>query len=340
MPTPIREGYTFTGWYDNTGKKVGIGGETYTPTSNVNLTARWSVGAYQIILDQQGATDVGTTSVTVNYGSRLPSVEIPDRRYNIVYNYEDGRAATTAVVNYIFGGYYTERNGNGIQYYNQQGVGIKNWDRTSQMVLYSKWTAKSITLPTPTREGYTFSGWYTSKTGGTRVGIGGLPYTPTANLVLYARWTANSYTITLDSQGTTSLGSQRAIAYYGKVLPNIAIPSKKYALKYYYNNGSVHSATYAVYAKFDGYYAGVNGSGTQYFSNLGKGLVTWDKTVNMTVYAKWSPGVTTLVTPTREGYNFKGWYTAQTGGSKVGMGGSQYTVRDNTNLYAHWEKAA
>ena len=45
----------------------------------------------------------------------------------------------------------------------------------------------SITLPTPTRSGYTFDGWYTALSGGTKV-----TYTkmPSASKTLYARWTS------------------------------------------------------------------------------------------------------------------------------------------------------
>lgn len=43
-----------------------------------------------------------------------------------------------------------------------------------------------LTLPTPTRAGYTFNGWFTAASGGSQVSS---PYTPTANITLYAQWT-------------------------------------------------------------------------------------------------------------------------------------------------------
>lgn len=49
----------------------------------------------------------------------------------------------------------------------------------------------SITLPSPTRTGFTFNGWYTAASGGTRVGGAGESYTATTTLTLYAQWTAN-----------------------------------------------------------------------------------------------------------------------------------------------------
>ena len=46
------------------------------------------------------------------------------------------------------------------------------------------------TLPTPTRSGYTFGGWYTSQTGGTRI-TSSTKYTTAGNTTLYARWAKN-----------------------------------------------------------------------------------------------------------------------------------------------------
>ena len=53
------------------------------------------------------------------------------------------------------------------------------------------------TLPTVTRTGYTFAGWYTAKTGGTK--ISSTTTMPSSNVTYYAHWTANKYTITYDS---------------------------------------------------------------------------------------------------------------------------------------------
>lgn len=337
LPTPVRSGYSFVGWYDEKGKKVGEGGTVYTPKSNTRLTARWGGSNYTITFSQQDSTQQGTTSVVVNYGSKLPTIKIPSRAHTIIYNYGDGRSPTTTLVKYEFAGYYTSING-GKQYYDAKGNGINTWDRTSNTVLYPRWIAGSTTLLSPARTGYTFSGWYTESTGGKMVGGPGSRYIPQSNMILYARWLSNSYNITLDTQGAINGKIHVLPIYYGKILPNVAVPIKEYVLKYYYNNGNIQSASYKIRAKFDGYYTGINGTGEQYFSNYGKGLIIWNKTTNATVYAKWSPGTATLVTPTREGYKFKGWFTSQTGGAKVGEAGTKYLVRGDTNLYAQWEK--
>ncbi len=54
-------------------------------------------------------------------------------------------------------------------------------------------SGEKITLPTPTRSGYTFDGWYTASSGGSKIGNAGASYTVTKSITLYAHWTANSY---------------------------------------------------------------------------------------------------------------------------------------------------
>ena len=50
---------------------------------------------------------------------------------------------------------------------------------------------------------------------------------------------------------------------------------------------------------------------------------------------KYSSTYGTLPTPTRSGYNFDGWYTAASGGTKVSSS-TTVTATDNHTLYAHW----
>lgn len=52
----------------------------------------------------------------------------------------------------------------------------------------------AITLPTPTRSGYSCTGWYTATSGGTKRGDAGGSYIPTASETIYAQWSAKTYT--------------------------------------------------------------------------------------------------------------------------------------------------
>ena len=69
---------------------------------------------------------------------------------------------------------------------------IVSYDANGGSCATTSENASSVALPTPTRDGYTFNGWYTAATGGTLVGAAGDSYAPSADITLYAQWTANA----------------------------------------------------------------------------------------------------------------------------------------------------
>ncbi|MBP3284550.1 MAG: InlB B-repeat-containing protein [Clostridia bacterium] len=94
---------------------------TVTVESDHTLYAKWQINSVTVTLDNQGATTAGTASVTATYGSAMPNITIPTK------------------TGYTFGGYYTEANGGGTQYYNTDGSSAKNWDIASATILYAYW---------------------------------------------------------------------------------------------------------------------------------------------------------------------------------------------------------
>ena len=67
-------------------------------------------------------------------------------------------------------------------------------------------------LPTPTRTGYSFSGWYTAKTGGTKI-VSSTMVGSSAGSTLYAHWKANQYTVTFDSNGGMVSTTSKTVTY-------------------------------------------------------------------------------------------------------------------------------
>lgn len=119
--------------------------------------------------------------------------------------------------------------------------------------------------PSPTRTGYSFAGWWTAATGGTKVETNTVVSGATT---LYARWTANTYTVTLDRQEGNG-GTVSVKATYGSALPKITIPTR---------------TGYT----FGGYWTATNGLGTQYYTASGTSARNWDKTANTTLFAHWA----------------------------------------------------
>lgn len=68
------------------------------------------------------------------------------------------------------------------------------------------------TLPTPTRTGYSFAGWYTAASGGTQI-TSSTTYSTVGNSTLYAHWTAITYTIVFNANGGSGSMSNMSCKY-------------------------------------------------------------------------------------------------------------------------------
>ena len=221
-------------------------------TSNVTLYAVWAEKEHTVTYSSDGTNG------------------------GLIQYYCDGQGlvpATSERVSYKLAGWYTAASDGEKR---SEGYSV-----TEDMTLYAVWrgvmvyydanggsvttgseqyNGSPMTLPTPTRTGYKFTGWYTAASGGDKVGDAGGGYTPTDGITLYAQWTG--FTVTFDA-----------------------------------NDGSVSPGS-----------------------------------------AQYNGTAITLPTPTRSGYTFNGWYTASSGGSKVGGAGDPYTPAADVTLYAQWTK--
>ena len=213
LPTPTKYGYDFVGWnYQEDGKGFSVGTNTSAD----------KVVAYGTLYAQWRAKQI-TVSFDTNQGS---GSSVPDSVNDITVTYGSTYAnlPITGRVGYDFNGWYTEATG-GTKV--EKTTGVTREDHT----LYAHWTArkyevgfdavggkfsdnnnfKSIyhdyddtyKLPEePTRTGYTFLGWYTDRSGGTKV-ENTTQVTTAQYHVLCAHWKANKYTVTFDAQGGT-----------------------------------------------------------------------------------------------------------------------------------------
>ena len=152
------------------------------------------------------------------------------------------------------------------------------------------------TLPTPERIGYKFNGWYTAASGGSQV-TSGTTVSIASNHTLYAHWTANTYTVTLDNQNATTAGTTRYYYLYNTVR-NVTYNGTTYNnMCYYadlactnpYASNKISIPTKTGYT-FEGYYTGINGTGTMYVNSSGTFVNNLYKSVanNITLYAKWT----------------------------------------------------
>ncbi|GBU20365.1 hypothetical protein R80B4_00242 [Fibrobacteres bacterium R8-0-B4] len=184
-------------------------------------------------------------------------------------------------------------------------------------------------LPAPTRDGYTFNGWFTAATGGTKITTNSVY---NANTTIYAQWTVNTYTITFNANSGTVTPASGTTGIGGK-LTSLPTPTRTDHI-------------------FNGWFTAATG-GTQVTTNT-------VFSANTVIYAQWTvserPTVTfnanggsvsptysvigadgklaSLPEPaTRIGYAFDGWFTAAAGGTRVT---TSTVFNGNTTIYARW----
>ena len=83
---------------------------------------------------------------------------------------------------------------------------------TTQQVAYE---GTYGSMPSPTRTGYTFAGWWTAASGGTQV-TSSTTVTIPSNHTLYAHWTPNNYTLTAAPNSGSFNGSTSNTTYTQK----------------------------------------------------------------------------------------------------------------------------
>ena len=189
---------------------------------------------------------------------------------------------------------------------------------------------KLDSLPTLTRDGYTFGGWYTAKTGGTSVTTN---TTFEGDATLYARWTLKTYEITFNATGGT-VSSASGTTGNGWKLESLPTPTKNgYTFDSWYTSetggtkidaSKVYNDNSTIYAQWK-----INTYEITFNANGSGGTVTPKSAMTGDGWQ-----LTSLPEPTRTGFTFDGWYTTATGGDYVTV---DWVYSEKTTIYARWE---
>lgn len=350
LPTPTRTGYTFAGWYTaaSGGTKVGNGGASYMPSANITLYAHWTAITYTVSYNANGGSGA-PSSQTKTYGVALTLSSTKPTKTG--YTFQGWATSSGGSVAYSAGGSYTA---------NASATLYAVWKAVTYQVTYNanggsgapssqtKTHGVSLTLSStkPTKTGYTFQGWATSSSATTAGYQPSQAYTANAALALYAVWKANTYTVSYNSNGGSGTMSSQTRTYGGSAITlrsntftRASTTSATHTVTFNYNGSGAASTTKTakntVSYTFDRWNTKADGSGTYYAAGA-----SYSANASATMYAQWLPasatGSVTLPTPTWTGHTFDGWYTASSGGTRVGGGGSTYVPTANVTLYAHW----
>jgi uncharacterized repeat protein (TIGR02543 family) len=363
---PTRSNYTFLGWFTaaNGGNAI-VFPYSHGQNANFTLYAQWALNSYAIVFNaNNGSGSMANQPITHGVAANL-SANLFSR------------------ANYVFHRWATNADGSGTTYNNLAQVTL-----TAGTTLYAQWTANTyvvtfsyngadggesqatagyttagtaITLPVPTRTGFTFAGWHSDAALTTLIGSsnGSGTYAPTGatlSLNAYAKWTAINYTFTYDANSADS-GS----------VPTETSKQITQTATIKANTGSLVRAGYT----FGGWNTQSNGGGTNYLS----GSLFTVGSSNVILYAKWNANTYTITynlnggtgnaqrtvggnatnvtsdsfttggasvvlpdagTLTRTGYTFGGWNTSAAGTGTNRLAGVTFTTVSDVIFYAKW----
>ncbi len=345
LPTPTRAGYHCTGWNTSGGTKRGDAGGSYTPKQSETLYAQWAANTYTIKFNGNGATSGSMEDLSMTYGTpkNLTSNVFSKTGYTFM---GWGISASDALADYSNGqsvNNLTTTNGGIVNLYAIWRKEIKiTYSANGGMgepgsqtgYAYNSDTSTNIILSStiPTRTGYTFKGWSTSPTATTVTYQPNTLYSFSESTILYAVWDANSYTLTINPNGGTYNGKTENTTvtqdYGTRYTVANPTPPSGYKVTFNGNNGTPETSSLTSTKSFSSWSKSGSGSlsGTTYTFGAGSGTLT----------ASYKNGSITLPNATRAGYQFAGWYTSASGGSRVGGNDSSYTPTATTTLYAHW----
>ena len=335
LPTPIKTGYKFMGWFTDTDYETQVTEETTVKIiTDQTLYARWTANTYTVSFDANGGDEV-TSVLTVTYDGTYGTLPTPNR------------------LGYTFKGWYTDKTG-GTQIISTSKVSI-----TDSQKLYARWenrtftinfnanegtvdtTSKTVTfdseygaLPTPTRTGYTFVGWFTDKTGGTQILSDAIVKTASEQ-TLYARWSNKTYTVNFEANGGQVDTTSKQVVF-DKTYETLPTPTKTgYTFAGWYTDKTVGTKitsdtkvaitdTQTLYARWT-----VNTYTVSFNANGGKDVTS-------TITVTYGKTYGELPVAERTGYIFRGWYTDSSYQNQI-VNSTDVTITSNQTLIAKWE---
>ncbi|MDR2109063.1 MAG: InlB B-repeat-containing protein, partial [Coriobacteriales bacterium] len=281
LPEPTRAGYDFEGWNtddDGSGDDIVDGGSVEI-TQDTIVYAIWTANTYIVTFNPNatGAT-VDPTYKEVTFGDEYGTLPVPARPgYSFVeWNTEssgtgDPVVASDTVETADDQTVYAKWTANAatVSFYNNYNDTDNTHYAAGDTANTGKHAGDTLTVPTaPTREGYSFGGWYTDRGATTAwdFGTDTVPLVANPTVDLYAKWTANTYTVTFEKNAGDATD------------PSPADKSVTYGSPY----GDLPTTTRDDY-EFKGWNTAQDGSGT---------TVTKQSPVataaNHTLYAQWA----------------------------------------------------
>ena len=161
--TFTKEGHTFTGWNteaNGQGTAYADEQEIKNVKSNITLYAQWKKEKYNLTINPNGGKYNGKAENTVLNNELGKTIEIANpeapKGYTITLDTKGGNKLENITTTKTFKAWTKEGKGN--------LVGNKYTYEAGDGTLTATYEDSKVKLPSPTREGYTFIGWYEGET--------------------------------------------------------------------------------------------------------------------------------------------------------------------------------
>ena len=349
LPTPTKNGYTFTGWTGSNGttaqKNVTIAKGS---TGNRSYTANWTQTNYSISYSLNGGSLNGQKTI---YNIETASFTLPTpTRSGYTFTGWTGTGLSSATksvtvskgstgnrsytANWSANGYTVSFN------YNKPSTAAGTMSgngTTSKGVTYA---AAYGTLPQPSMPGWTFDGWYTAASGGSRISAT-TTYTAAGNQTLYAHWTLNTYSISYNVNGG-SLSGQKTSYNVNTDSFTLPTPTKNgYTFTGWTgSNGTTAQKSVTITKSSTG-----NKTYTAHFEKTVTATFKYYNNQTVTVTGKIIDSATSVAVKapaasgTPSGYTFRGWSTSSAANASVNAAASaNVTISANVTYYASYSK--
>ena len=354
LPTPVKDGYNFIGWYSKKENGELIAKETRY--SSVRADILYAMYVEKVVIkpniDITNKVETPNTQPS-NDNTTLPPVVDSKKEYTITFITNGGSEIKPIT---LLEGTKIENVSNPIR----EGYDFAGWDVSlpqempaNNLVLNALWKAKTYnvnlkfseklnvnkpvvydntygTLPDVSKDGYTFIGWFTEENGGVQV-KGDDIVKITSDITLYARLEANKYNVKFSSD--TSDVIEDIEVTYDQMYGDLPVVSK---------NGYTFDGWY-----FDKYYnEKVNSTDIVKITSdiilfarfvANRYTITFDfgyDMLNKDIYYGEQYGE--LPVASKDGYDFVGWFTAGADGVQI-TSDSVYEFATNQILYARYE---
>ncbi len=289
---PVRSGYVFKGWYADADCTTEFDFDAAV-TGETTVYAKW-VELVTITFDTDGGSEVAAR--TIEAGSALGELPVTQKANYVFCGWKDQDGTyVSAFTTFDKSAVLTADWGQEVyrvQYLDSDGEKILDFGRAAE-------GEKLVRPEDPTREGYTFDGWYTKD--GEKYNFDAPVY---SDFDLYAKWNINKYAVSFDTQGGSAVDAQTVEHGSAAVAPATDPTREGYAFKGWYADAACTEA-------YD-FTAAVTGNVTVYAKWAKLVTITFDAAGGTAVDARTietGAALGELPATSRDDYYFAGWRT-------------------------------